>query len=210
MRKSKRLTDVEKGADYREECADLVNNLLEGEAELKRFHLVLKTPSGRKVNSLLNRLTPSNSEDSEGLGLDYTLTAKDGITTRFIAIRRFVDTDLFYKAPQGVSDAEFAKVILPQFHFLLFTPKLKKYALVSGGDLDWKSFHYPGNERRFSAFIKSGPGKGSKVRPRKDLHWIGVDGTLGKITVGFGGPGFDIPHPPLKEALLGILKRGSV
>lgn len=205
--KAKRFSDVEKGVEYREKCVELVNQVLEGEARLKRIHAIIR-PSGHKKNTLLNRLTPTNPEDSTGMGLDHLLIPGDSeVNPQFIAIRRFTDPDLYYKMPQGVSLKEFVEIILPQIHFLLFTPKLSKYALVGGGDFNWQRAESRGNERRLSATFKDGPYKDRKVVPERDLHWVKVDGTS-KKSFAFG-EGFDIPSPPLKEALLRILRRDS-
>jgi hypothetical protein len=203
--KAKRLIDVEKGIEYRKRCAILVNHILGGEARIERIHKDIDPSTGHKENSLLNRLAPS--DDSSGMGLDYLLS--DGVSSRYISIRRSTDPDLYYKMPQGVSEKGFVEIILPQIHFLLFTPKLSKYALVNGGDFNWQRAESRGNECRLSAIFKDeSPYKHVKVNPKRDLHWIKVNGDSSKKSFSFG-EGFDIPNPPLKEALLGILRRGS-
>jgi hypothetical protein len=204
--KAKRLSDVEKGVEYRERCVELVNQVLEGEARLKRIHAIIR-PSGHKENTLLNRLTPTDCEDS-GMGLDHLLIPSDSeVNPQFIAIRRFTDPDLYYKMPQGVSVKGFVEIVLPQIHFLLFTPKLSKYALVGGGDFNWQRAESRGNERRLSAIFKDGPYKDRKVVPERDLHWVRLDGVSTKKSFAFG-EGFDIPSPSLKEALLRIIGKG--
>ncbi len=214
MAKRDPIQDLLKGIEDRKVWAAKVNEALEGEARLERIHEYLQVQKGHHAwsnNTLLNRIFRADGNedsDSQSMGLDYLLIAK-GRAPQFIAMRRSTDSDIYYKIPRDVSEEDFVRIVLSQMHFLFLNKNLTKYALLHGKDYDWIRSKTKGNHSRLSAIFSSGPYRGRKVNPRRDLHWgdiFGDNRDKGKRNAGFDlGKSLMPVSVSMKTALLGII-----
>ena len=168
MTRKDKQSDFNYGSEWRELAIIQVNNLLKG-IRIERLHEYQKNMSPEdkvRNNTLLNRISPVGMD--KGMGLDYIVKKETTNSIKPIIIRRFEDSDIYYKVPIEISVDQFCKILQNYYILIINDPLKNKENLITTFSLfpmDWlcnnrrvvpKLAESETNERRLSFYTKKG------------------------------------------------------